>query len=450
MAERVLPHSLDAEKSVLGAPLAGDSSLFDVAAGIVNERHFFREAHQDIWKAMQTLRDKQVAIDMVTVVEELQRHDKLESAGGAAYVASLTDNLARSTNVEHYAQIVRGKATLRGLIFATNRIQADAYAAEQEPDEVLDRAEKSVMEVGKASVKGDFVLADDWMRETHEQIEKADTHKRVLTGVTSGIEKLDLWTRGFQPSDLIYLGARPSAGKTSMALQLALAASAHVMTGFVSMEMSRRVVGMRAVAMEAGVDAFRLMTGHLSEYEMRKVGAALNDIATRRLAIDDASGVTATQLKAKIRRLASRYGLGIVFIDYMQLLSDGDRAENRNQELSKISAGLKALARELDIPVIVLSQLSRGPAKAGATPQAHDLRDSGALEQDADVVMLLHRPQQNQDAGKFEDGEEAQLIIAKQRNGPTGTIRLQWIGEQMRFGQLAAEPVAPKQGALIA
>ncbi len=182
---------------------------------------------------------------------------------------------------------------------------------------------------------------------------------------------------------------------------------------------------------------------------MQRAGKAVNDLASRRLAIDDASGMTATQLRAKVRRLASRYGLGIVFIDYMQLLNDGGNQENRNQELSKISAGLKALARELDIPVFVLSQLSRGPAKAGATPQAHDLRDSGSLEQDADVVLLLHRPQQNAQAGKFEDGEEAQLIIAKQRNGPTGTIRLQWIGEQMRFGQLNESSDQPKQDGLL-
>jgi len=299
---------------------------------------------------------------------------------------------------------------------------------------LVDHAEQAIMAIGSGASKGEFVLADQWMRETTGTIAKAAETRRVVTGVPSGLARLDQLTRGWQASDLIYLGARPSAGKTSMALQLALEASKHTMTGFVSMEMSRGVLGLRAVALDAGVDAFRLMTGHLSDYEMQRVGRSLNDVGLRRVAIDDASGVTATQLRAKVRRLASRHGLGIVFVDYMQLLYDGGTSENRNQELSKISAGLKSLARELDIPVFVLSQLSR--PKDGHAPQTHSLRDSGSLEQDADVVMLLHRPQQDA-SGAFLDGEAATLILAKQRNGPTGSIPLRWVGEQMRFGEAA-------------
>lgn len=433
--ERVSPHSLDAEKSVLGAPLAGVPSLFDVAAGVIGASHFFRPAHQDIWRAMQALRDRNIGIDMVTVVEELQRAGTLDRVGGPAYVSALTDVMARADNVEYYAQIVRDKAVLRSVIAAAGRMTDLAYDGETRAAAVLEMAEREVMAIGHAVVSGDFVLADDWMRETHAQIDKAATTKRLVTGVPTGLESLDRLTRGWQPSDLIYLGARPSAGKTSLALQLALEAGKHCMTGFVSMEMSRRVIGMRAVALHASVDAFRLMTGHLTDYEQQRAGKSLNDLGALRIAIDDASGVTPAQLRSRVRRLASRHGLGIVFIDYMQLLRDGTAQENRNQELSLISASLKSLARELDIPIVVLSQLSRTSAKSGSAPQVHDLRDSGSLEQDADVVLLLHRPNQHDEVKRMQDGDPASLIIAKQRNGPTGSIALQWIGEQMRFGE---------------
>jgi replicative DNA helicase len=434
--ERVLPHNLDAERSVLGGILV-DNALFDVAAGVLKAEDFFRDGHKVAWKAMQTLRDRSAPIDYLTLIEELRAHGDLERVDGPAYVSALTDGVPHGLNVEDYAQIVRGKATLRAVIFASNQSVAEAYAAADAPEVIIDRAEERLFAVGKDSVRGDFVLADDWMRETHQRIDKAASAKRVVTGVPSGFPQLDQMTRGWQPSDLIYLGARPSSGKTSLALQLALTAAAHTMTGIISVEMSRAVIGMRAVALDAQVDAFRLMTGHLSDFELRRTAAAMDRIAGLRLAIDDAVGATSTQLRAKVRRFAARYGLGVVFIDYMQLLHDGGKAENRNHELSKISAGLKGLARELDIPVFVLSQLSRDSAKGSRRPQLSDLRDSGSLEQDADVVLLLHRPGQHHEAGQARDDNEAELIIAKQRNGPTGPIKLQWIGEQMRFQSAA-------------
>lgn len=434
-ADRVLPHNIDAERSVLGAILI-DNACFAEAVAVVDATSFFREAHARIWDAMVTLNDRQQPIDMLTLVTELQRTGHLERVNGPAAVAGLVDGVPRAMNVAYYAQIVRETATLRQLIYAANQILDDAYRADTSADQVLDDAERCVMEVGQSSVKsGEFVLADAWMDEAWAVIDKANQTKRVITGVPSGMPKLDTWTRGWQPSDLIYLGARPSAGKTSLALQLALEASKHTMAGLVSMEMSRRVVGMRAVALEAGVDAFRLMTGQLTPYEFGRAQAAKAAIEARKFAIDDATGLTATQLKAKVRRLAARHGLGIVFVDYMQLLHEGGDFENRNQELARISSGLKSLARELDIPVFVLSQLSRDSAKTGGIPQAHSLRDSGALEQDADVVLLLHRPNQHDEQKRMADGDPAHLIIAKQRNGPTGSIRLQWIGEQMRFGE---------------
>jgi replicative DNA helicase len=436
MDTRVLPHSIDAEKSVLGALLV-DDALFDTAAGVLTAQHFFRDAHREIWKAFVSLREQSKPIDLPLVVEELKIRQTLDRCDGPAYVSSLMNGVPRSTNVEHYAQVVREKALLRDLILAANGMLAEAYAEGEHADTILDKAEQAVMAVGSATAQADFVLADDWMRDTYRLVEKAATDKRVVTGVPSGIGSMDVLTRGWQNGDLIYLGARPSSGKTALALQLALEASKHTMTGFISLEMSRQMIGMRAVALEARVDAFRLMTGHLSDHELRQAGAAMESLGVRRFAIDDASGSTATQLRAKARRFASKYGLGMLFVDYMQLVHDTSvKGENRNQELSKISWGWKSLARDLNIPVFVLSQLSRNNDKENRRPKLSDLRDSGSLEQDADLVLLLYRPQQAD--GTFQDGEEAEIIIAKQRSGPIGPVKMQWVGQQMRFQEQVA------------
>lgn len=447
---RTLPHNLEAERAVLGGILI-DNAGFHEAFGVTDASEFFRKGHGAAFDGMVALKDRGIPIDLTTLKEELERTGQLEECGGPAYIASLVDGVPRSTNVRYYAGIVRDKAALRRLIFTANEILKGAYDASEDADTIIDSAERLVMEVGRSSSSGgEFVLADDWMAETWLQIDAANQTKRVVTGVPSGLPKLDRWTRGWQPSDVIYLGARPSAGKTSLMLQLALEASKHVMTGVISMEMSRKVIGMRAVALEAGVDAFNLMTGGLSHYEFQRAQKAKADIQARRFAIDDATGATATQLKAKVRRFASRYGLGIVFVDYMQLLHESGDFESRNQELARISSGLKSLARELDIPVFVLSQLTRQNAREGTSPQAHNLRDSGALEADADVVLLLHRPNQHDEQKRLQDGDPAQLIIAKQRNGPTGSIQLQWIGEQMKFGEEASQTVrAPEQAAML-
>lgn len=442
LLDRTLPANLEAERSVLGAVLI-DNQVYPVAASVVAGGMFFRDAHRRIFEAIVRLEAKHVPMELVTLKEELERTSELEDAGGPAYVASLIDGVPYATNVEYYARIVREKWQLRTLIRVSQSILARAYDAVDAPQDILESAEREILSVGRASTRGDFVLASDWFREVWAAIDFASQTRQVVTGVSSGLPALDRMTRGFQPADLIYLGARPSTGKTSLALQLALQASRHVMTGFVSMEMSRKVVGFRAVALEAAVDAFRLMTGHLNDLEMQRVGAALSRLAERRLAIDDSSGQTATALRGKVRRLAQRYGLGACFIDYMQLLRDGAgrEAENRTQELSAISAGLKDLARELDIPIIVLSQLSRDIEKHGSRrPRISDLRDSGSLEQDADVVLMLWRPKQHEENQHYSDGEPAELIVGKQRNGPTGIVKLQWRGEQMRFGEQSDEP----------
>lgn len=440
VAERVLPHNLDAERSVIGAVLI-DNEAFAYASAVVDEGAFFRDAHRRIWRQIVGLSDRRQPIDTVTLKEALERAGDLEEVGGPAYVGSLIDGVPRATNVEYYAGIVREKARLRALIFSCNKILADAYEAEQDASVILEQAERGILAIGRDRSRGDFVLASDWFRDVYGQIEAAFQAPREVTGVASGIPTLDRFTRGFQPADLIYIGARPSVGKTSLMLQLALESSRHVMTGVVSVEMSRKVVGLRAFALEARVDAFKLMTGMLNEVEQWRVGQAIETLSQRLLAIDDSSGQTAAAIRGKVRRLAHRYGLGICFIDYIQLLRDprGKEYENRNQELAQISAALKDLARDLNCPIVVLSQLARASEKEARRPRVSDLRDSGALEADADVVILLHRPGQHEDGARYEEGEEAQLLIAKQRNGPTGTIRLQWLADQMRFGESVAD-----------
>lgn len=430
--ERTLPHSIEAERSVLGAILI-DNEAFPIAASVIDARAFFRDAHRRIFERLTAMAEQYQPMDLVTLREALERSGEVEEVGGPVYLGSLIDGVPRATNVEYYARIVKEKATLRKLIFAANRILSDAYEADQDADRIVDEAEAQVMAVGRQSVMTDFVLADDWRREIELVIDQAISTRQIVTGVPTGFSVLDGYTRGWQPADLIYIGGRPSDGKTALMLQMADAATEHCMTGICSLEMKRASVGQRYISMLAQVDLYRLMTGHLADHEQQRIGHALHTLAEKRLAIDDASGLTAMQLRAKIRRLAARYGLGIVFIDYLQLIQAAQKSENRNVELAGISASLKGLAKDLNIPVVVLSQFSREVAKQNRRPVLSDLRDSGSLEQDADVVLLIHRPEQKEDQGKYQDEEKAELILAKQRNGPRGTVHLQWFGSQVRF-----------------
>lgn len=428
-----LPTSLDAERSVLGAILI-DGELYDSAAAVLtSSAHFSRVAHGFVWQAMTRLRQARVPIDFVTVRESLTSAGHLEEVG-VLYLTRLTDGVPKASNVEHYARTVRHKAILREVIAVVRQVEAEALQGPEDVEALVDLAERRLMGIGKDAARGEFLEASDWMHEMFAAVSKAASDKRAITGIPTGIAELDRMTRGLQPSDLVFIGARPSVGKTSLMLQMALHASRASFAGIFSLEMSRQSVGFRAVAMEANIDATRLMTGFTSATEQREAGAAMERLSTRKLAIDDASGQTAAGIRAKARRLVSRHGAGVIFLDYIQLLYTGGRAENRNQELSQISASLKGLAKELQCPVVVLSQLSRDSDKgASRRPQLWHLRDSGSLEQDADVVMLLHRPGQHEEGQRFSDGEAAELIIAKQRNGPTGMVPLTWHAQTMRF-----------------
>lgn len=436
---RTLPHNLDAERSVLGAILI-DNATFNVVAAVLQPEAFFRDAHRRIFERMADLSERSQPIDFITLKEELARAGELDEVGGPAYLASLTDGVPRSTNAEYYAQIVKEKATLRALIYSANKILATAYEAEQEADLILDEAESSIFAVADDRVKAGFVPMRTLVSESFPKIEKLFTHKSHITGVATGFADIDRKTRGLQPGDMVIVAARPSMGKTSLVLNICQHVATHGgVAGFFSLEMSKESLFMRMLASEARIDMHRLMSGQIGQREYGQITQALESLSEAQLFIDDTAGISVLEMRAKARRLKAEHGLNLLAIDYVQLMTGRGRFENRTLELASISRSLKGLAKELGVPIIVLSQLSRASeARSDKRPQLSDLRESGALEQDADVVALIFREEMYKlgDEPSENDGI-AEIIIAKQRNGPTGTVKLAFLREQTRFANLA-------------
>ncbi len=444
-AERTLPHNLEAEKSVLGAILIHNDA-FNHAAELIDSRDFFRDAHRRIFDKMIALSERGDAIDLVTLKDELQRSSELEEVGGPAYIASLADGVPRSANVEHYARIVKEKATLRNLIHSANRILLTAYEAEQDADLILDDAEKAIFEIAEDRIREGFVPLRDLVQSSFATIEKLQQHKGMVTGVPTGFVDLDEMTSGLQPSDLVLVAARPSMGKTSFVLNIAqhVGIQTDMTVGFFSLEMSKEQLFMRMLTSEARIDAHRFRSGYLSEKDYGRLSHALGTLAEARVFIDDTASIGVLEMRAKARRLQAEHGLHLLIIDYIQLMQGRGRFESRQQELASISRSLKGLAKELHVPIVALSQLSRAPeTRAEHRPQLSDLRESGALEQDADVVMFIFREDQYRDAeGQANQEAEgvAEIIVGKQRNGPTGVAKLAFIKEHTRFENLAQGP----------
>ncbi len=438
-AERTLPHNLEAERSVLGAILVHNDA-FNTAAQVIDGRDFYRDAHRRIFDRMVTLSERNEAIDFVTLKEELSRGGDLDDVGGPAYIASLVDGVPRATNVEYYARIVKEKATLRNLIYAANKILTNAYEADQEPELILDEAESSIFAVADDRLKAGFVPMRDLVKESFPKIEQLFEHKRLVTGVPTGFIDLDEMTRGLQSGDLVIIAARPSMGKTSLVLNIAqhVAVQPNLTVGVFSLEMSKEALFIRLLTSEAQIDSHRLMSGAIGQKDYGRISHALETLSAMRLFIDDTANIGVLEMRAKSRRLQSEHGLSLLVLDYIQLMTARGRYENRTLELASISRSLKGLAKELNIPIVVLSQLSRAPeARSDHRPQLSDLRESGALEQDADVVVLIYRDDAyNRDPNNPEAGT-AELIVAKQRNGPTGIVRLAFLREQTRFASLA-------------
>jgi replicative DNA helicase len=441
-AQRTLPHNLDAERSVLGAILI-DNGMFDTAVEVVRPESFFRDAHRRLFEKMIALAERRQPIDLLTLKEELVRSGELEEVGGPAYISSLVDGVPRATNVEYYAKIVKEKATLRNLIFSANKILSSAYEADQEADLILDDAESAIFSVAEDRVKAGFVPMRDLVRDSFPKIEKLFEHQMFITGVGTHLPDLDRMTRGFQPGDLVIVAARPSMGKTSLVLNVCQHVATHGgVAGLFSLEMSKESLFMRMLASEAKIDSYRLQSGQIGQREYGSITQALDSLAEAQMYVDDTAGIGVLEMRAKARRLQAEHGLSVLAIDYVQLMTGRGRFENRTLELASISRSLKGLAKELNVPILLLSQLSRAPeARSDRRPQLSDLRESGALEQDADVVILIFREEMYK-ADKSEPSEVdglAELIIAKQRNGPTGLVKTAFLAGQTKFMPLARD-----------
>jgi replicative DNA helicase len=434
-AERVLPHNLEAERSVLGAILI-ENSAYTLAAQLVQPEDFYRDAHRRIYGKIIALAERRLAVDLVTLKEELARAGELDTVGGPAYVASLVDGVPRATNVEYYAKIVKEKSVLRNLIAAANTILLDAYEADQDAAEILDRAEHSIFQIAEGRIRSGFVSLYDLAQQGAEAIQKAHDEKQLITGVPTGFADIDNLTSGFQRGDLIIVAARPSMGKTSLALNIAqhVGTRAGMTVGVFSLEMSKEQLFLRLLSSEAQISGHSLRTGFLRTDDWDRLTHALGRLGEAKIFIDDTPAIGVLEMRAKSRRLAAEHGLHLLVVDYIQLMQGHGRFDNRTQELGGISRSLKGLAKELNIPIVVISQLSRAPeGRKDRRPQLSDLRESGALEQDADVVLLIYREDQYDPEV---DSRVAEINIAKQRNGPTGLVKLAFIRDRTRFESL--------------
>ncbi|MEW5806314.1 MAG: replicative DNA helicase [Acidobacteriota bacterium] len=436
--EKSFPNSPDAERSVLGAIML-DNRAINVAQEILQSPDFFLESHRKIFRVMEDLSERRVAIDILTVKEALEYSGELEAVGGAAYVSSLVDGVPKSTNVEHYAKIVKEKSILRNLIESATEIINSCYESDSPPEELLDLAEASIFRIASERLRTNFIPIRDIAKESLTILEQIAEHKELLRGIPSGFEKFDELTLGLQNGDLIIIAARPSMGKTTFCLNIAqhIGTKTNHRVGIFSLEMSREQLFLRMLCSEARIDSHRLRTGVLSKPETTKLNMAFNTVSEANIFVDDTPGIGIIEMRAKARRLKARFGLDLLIVDYLQLMRGRGKYESRYQEITDISRSLKELAKELRIPIIAVSQLSRAPEQRGKDrrPQLSDLRESGAIEQDADLVAFIYRDE----VYNLDDPEnkgKAEIIIAKQRNGPTGTVNLVFIKEYTKFENL--------------
>jgi replicative DNA helicase len=438
--EKPLPNNLDAERSVLGAILL-DNHALNTAIETLRPEDFFLDQHRRVFTQMIALGESQQAIDLVTLTEELHRRGDLEGSGGAPYLAALVDGMPRVSNVEHYARIVKEKALLRNLIHATHNIQQRAFEGEDGADTILDNAESSIFALAEDRIRAGLIPVKDIVRDNFERLESIFKEGKSITGISTGYTELDKLTSGLQPSELLILAARPSQGKTALALNFAenIAIRAGLPVAIFSLEMSKESLLQRLVASVAQIDAHKFRTGHLTREDWRRMTEALGTISSAPLWIDDAGSISVLEIGAKARRLKRDKGLSLLVVDYLQLITARGRFNSRQEEVASISRGLKGLAKELQMPVLVLSQLTRAPEREERGPQLSDLRESGAIEQDADVVMFIYRPNFFKLDAAPEERDQAEILIAKQRNGPTDKVRFVFRSRLTRFEEAAPD-----------
>ena len=448
---RSAPWSEEAELSVLGGMLI-DGDAVAIAIELVNDAAFYREGNRRIFRAMSRLYNRSAVIDAVTLADELKSAGELDAVGGMAYLAQLVDAVPTAANVEYHCRILRDKAILRRLIESATEIVQDAYEASGgEVDETLDRAEQRIFEIAQAQERSGFVWIKEILWPTFERIEELQRSPGAVTGVPTGFPELDNMTAGFQPGDLVVLAGRPSMGKTAIALNFAqhAAIEAEVPVAVFSLEMSKESLVQRLLCAEGRVDSSRLRRGSLQDDEYQRLATAAGLLNTAPVWIDDTPAISALELRAKARRLRAEVDLGLIVVDYMQLMTGPSRVENRQQEISAISRGLKAVAKELGVPVLALSQLSRAPEQRTGDhrPRLSDLRESGAIEQDADLVLFIFREEVYKSREEVELDPtlagKAELIIGKQRNGPTGGLSLYFHKSYTLFEPLSTRETPP-------
>jgi len=458
-AARVPPQAVDVEAAVLGAMLIEKEAISKVLE-VLDESSFYRPAHQKIFEAMVGLFDRSEPVDVVTTVEELRRRGTLQAVGGAAYITELTQKVTSAANVEYHARIVLEKALMRSLIVAATEVASRAFGETEDALELLDEAEGKIFQISERRMKKTFTPIKKAITETFELLESIHGKHGGVTGVPTGFYELDNITGGFQKSDLIIIAGRPSQGKTALALSLARNAALHkekrTAVGIFSLEMSESQLITRLLSSEARVNAHQLRTGRLPEDDWRNLSRAAGRLAEAKIFVDDTPALGLLELRAKSRRLKVEHDVGLIIVDYLQLIQGPKNIESREREISLISRSLKALAKEINIPVIALSQLNRSlETRSDKRPVLADLRESGAIEQDADVVMFVHRPETynimeiKDDEGNIHPTEGlAEIIIGKQRNGPTGIVRLAFKKEYAGFERLAPisfEPILPPE-----
>ncbi|MDI3481057.1 MAG: replicative helicase [Tepidanaerobacteraceae bacterium] len=433
---KVPPYSLEAEQSVLGSMLLSKEAIF-VAVERLKSEDFYKESHRKIFEVLVELNENREPVDLITVTEALRSRKLLEQVGGVSYLTTLTETVPTAANIAHYCSIVEEKALLRRLIATSSKIMSMAYDAREDAEQVLDEAERMIFEIVQKRRVENFYHIKDILLSTFERIEELYNSEGGITGVPTGFPDLDEMTSGLQPSDLILIAARPSMGKTSFALNIAANAAIRykVPVAIFSLEMSKEQLVQRLLCAESNVDSHKLRTGKLDEDDWPRLARAMGPLSQAPIYIDDTPGITSLELRAKARRLKAEKGLGLIMIDYLQLMSGKGNSENRQQEISDISRSLKALARELSVPVVALSQLSRAPEiRSDHRPILSDLRESGSQEQDSDVVAFLYRDDYyNPDTEKK---NIAEVIIAKQRNGPTGIVELVWLSKYTKFASI--------------
>jgi len=438
MIEKLPPQSLDAEIAVLGSMLL-DRDAISQAIEFLDESCFYKESHRKIFSAVIKLYDENEAVDLITLVEELKKRNAIDDVGGPAYIATITSSVPTAANIVHYAKIVKEKMVLRNLINSATQIVSECYDPSKDVDMLLDKAEQIIFDIASKKVEARFTPLKDVIKNSIETIDNLYQRKEHVTGIASGYRDLDMRTAGFQPSDLIIIAGRPSMGKSAFVSCIAehVGVVEKKPVAFFSLEMSKEQLVQRMLCSHAKVDAHKVRTGFLSQADWPRLVTAAGKLSETPIYIDDSPGISVLELRAKARRLKAQYDIKLIVMDYLQLMQGPAGADNRQQEISEITRSLKSLARELSVPLIAISQLSRAvEQRTDHRPQLSDLRESGAIEQDADLVILLLREEYYNPTD--ENKGLAEIIIAKQRNGPVGSVNLTFINEFVRFENITS------------